>query len=145
MSEVTGTGCAQQYAQVARALPASRTTCAPSASTGCCYSASALNTGSCTTTRTDQPLPANYYARGRGASCGALFWPPSRPRIARLPAYPSPRGRNMEVGAEVPTEIFRTPGDAEEQRLILEDDELKITFWTSSTYPATLTSGGVPK
>lgn len=51
----------------------------------------------------------------------------------------------MEVGAEVPTEIFRTPGDAEEQRLILEDDELKITFWTSSTYPATFTSGGVPK
>jgi hypothetical protein len=43
-------------------------------------------------------------------------------------------------GVEVPTEIFRAPGDAEELRLILEDDGLTITLWRSSIYPLTLTS-----
>ena len=40
----------------------------------------------------------------------------------------------------MPTEIFRASVDAEEQRLILEDDGLTITLWRSGTYPLTLTS-----
>ena len=44
------------------------------------------------------------------------------------------------MGAEVPTEIFHAPGNAEEQRLILEDDGLTVTFWRSSIYSLTVVS-----
>jgi hypothetical protein len=40
----------------------------------------------------------------------------------------------------VPTEIFYARDAAEEQRLILEDDGLTITFWRSSTYSRTVVS-----